>query len=147
MVFTHLVPRQRGIPGGRLIRQGPRRPPRCGSVEALQHHEMAVSELRRQFEELGENVTRLIGLLEESEDPFSIPYLRRGLAQVRENRLSGATFILGCFGGHETFSDLVIGRHFETSDPLKFRNLNARLDHLRTRTFESANAITSRRAW
>jgi len=75
------------------------------------------------------------------------PPQSRGLAQVRENRLSGATFILGCFGGAETFSDLVIGRQFETSDPLKFRNLNARLSHLRTRTFESANAITSRRAW
>lgn len=106
-----------------------------------------MSELNRQFTELGENVDRLIGLLEESEERFWVPYLRRGLAQVRENRLSGATFILGCFGGAETFSDLVIGRQFEDSDPLKFRNLNARLTHLRTRTFDSANAITSRRAW
>lgn len=106
-----------------------------------------VSELDRQFAELGDNVTRLIGLLEEADDPFWVPYLRRGLAQVQEHRLSGATFILGCFGGSETFSDLVIGRHLEQSDPLTFRNLNARLAHLRTATFESANAITSRRAW
>jgi len=106
-----------------------------------------VSDLDREFSELSENITQLIGLLEESEDAFWIPYLRRGLHQVRENRLSGATFILGCYGGVETFSDLVIGRRFEASDPLKFRNLNARLAHLRTRTFESANAITSRRSW
>ena len=54
---------------------------------------------------------------------------------------------LGCYGGTDTFSDLVIGRHLETTDPLAFQNLNARLSHLRTRTFEAANAITSRRAW
>lgn len=106
-----------------------------------------LSDLDREFTELGDNVAQLIGLLEESEDAFWIPYLRRGLSQVRENRLSGATFILGCYGGMETFSDLVIGRRFEHSDPLKFRNLNARLAHLRTRTFDSANAITSRRSW
>jgi hypothetical protein len=28
-----------------------------------------------------------------------------------------------------------------------FHNLNARLSHLRSQTFECANAITSRRAW
>ncbi|MEQ8857667.1 MAG: hypothetical protein RIC56_03390 [Pseudomonadales bacterium] len=106
-----------------------------------------MSELDRQFVELGDNVTQLISLLEESDEAFWVPYLRRGLNQVRENRLSGATFILGCYGGQETFSDLVIGRQFERSDPLRFRNLNARLESLRTRTFESANAITSRRAW
>lgn len=106
-----------------------------------------MSDLDQQFVELGDAVARLIGLLEESEDPFWIPYLRRGLAQVRENRLSGATFILGCYGGEETFSDLVIGRRFERTDPLKFHNLNARLGELRTRTFDAANAITSRRAW
>ncbi len=106
-----------------------------------------MSMLQKQFDELGEDVTRLISLLEESQDPFWIPYLKRGLAQVRQNRLAGATFILGCYGGENTFSDLVIGRRFEESDPLRFRNLNQRLSHLRTRTFESANAITSRRAW
>jgi len=106
-----------------------------------------VSELDRQFDQLGDSVARLIALLEESGDPFWIPYLQRGLAQVRQNRLSGATFILGCYGGAETFSDLVIGRRFERTDPLTFRNLNARLSHLRTLTFDCANAITSRRAW
>ncbi len=106
-----------------------------------------MSELDRQFDQLGDQVAQLIALLEESGDPFWIPYLRRGLTDVREHRLAGATFVLGCYGGVETFSDLVIGRRLEHSDPLAFRNLNARLTHLRTATFESANAITSRRAW
>lgn len=106
-----------------------------------------MSELGRQFVELAESVSELIVLLEESGDPFWIPYLRRGLAQVRENRLSGATFILGCYGGEDTFSDLVIARTIEHSDPAAFRRLNARLTELRNRIFERANAITSRRAW
>lgn len=106
-----------------------------------------MSELDRQFVELADSVSQLIALLEESGDRFWIPYLKRGLAQVRENRLSGATFILGCFGGEDTFSDLVIGRTLEQSDPLAFRNLNARLLELRNQAFERANAITSRRAW
>jgi hypothetical protein len=106
-----------------------------------------VSELDRQFDQLGDNVAKLIGLLEESGDPFWVPYLKRGLIQVRAHRLAGATFILGCYGGAETFSDLVIGRRFEHTDPLMFRNLNARLSHLRSQTFECANAITSRQAW
>lgn len=106
-----------------------------------------MSELDRQFDRLADSVSQLIALLEESGDPFWIPYLRRGLVQVRENRLSGATFVLGCFGGADTFSDLVIGRRFEATDPPTFRNLNQRLSELRTRTFDDANAITSRRVW
>jgi hypothetical protein len=106
-----------------------------------------VSQLDRQFDQLGDSVARLIGLLEESGDPFWIPYLKRGLILIRENKLAGATFVLGCYGGAETFSDLVVGRRFEHSNPLMFHNLNARLSHLRSQTFECANAITSRRAW
>lgn len=106
-----------------------------------------MSELDRQFDQLGDSVARLIALLEESGDPFWVPYLKRALTRIRENKLAGATFVLGCYGGTETFSDLVIGRRFEQSDPLMFRNLNARLSHLRSETFECANAITSRRAW
>lgn len=106
-----------------------------------------MSELDRQFEELGDCVDQLIGLLEESGDRFWIAYLRRGLKDVRAHKLAGATFILGCYGGEATFSDLVIAGDLAQSDPLRHRNLNARLSELRTRTFESANAITSRRAW
>lgn len=106
-----------------------------------------MSELDRQFEALADSVDRLIALLEESGEKFWVPYLRRGLTQIREHKLAGATFVLGCYGGEQTFSDLVIAPGLEKSDPLAFRNLNARLSHLRTRTFECANAITSRRAW
>ncbi|MEZ5560960.1 MAG: hypothetical protein R3E86_20765 [Pseudomonadales bacterium] len=106
-----------------------------------------MSLLEQQFDDLDDSVSQLIALLEEADERFWVPYLRRGLTQVRQHRLSGATFILGCYGGEDTFSDVVIGRAIAGADPLRFRNLNARLDHLRTRTFESANAITSRRAW
>ncbi len=106
-----------------------------------------MSELDRQFDQLGDQVAQLIALLEESGDRFWIPYLKRGLIDIRARKLAGATFVLGCYGGVETFSDLVIGRELEQTDPLGFRNLNARLSHLRTATFDSANAITSRRAW
>lgn len=106
-----------------------------------------MSELDRQFGELGDNVEQLIGLLEESGDRFWIAYLRRGLKDVRAHKLAGATFILGCYGGEATFSDLTIAADLKDSDPLRHRNLNARLSALRTRTFECANAITSRRAW
>lgn len=106
-----------------------------------------MSTLEQQFRDLDDQVSRLIALLEESEDRFWIPYLRRGLVLVRQNKLAGATFILGCYGGEATFSDLVIGRRFAATDPIRYRNLNQRLSHLRTSTFEAANAITSRRAW
>lgn len=119
--------------------------PQTPSVERLATTLM--SNLEQEFRELERSVEELIALLEEENERFWITYLRRGLAQVVENRLSGATFILGCYGGEATFSDLVIGRRWETSDPLRFRNLNARLNHLRTHTFEAANVITSRRSW
>lgn len=107
----------------------------------------AVSELEAQFDQLGDNVARLIALLQEADEAFWIPYLERSLVRIREHKLAGATFVLGCYGGTGTFSDLVIGRQYQARDPITFRNLNARLSHLRTETFECANAITSRRAW
>jgi hypothetical protein len=106
-----------------------------------------MSDLDAQFETLAQDIEELRGLLVEVDDRFWIAYLDRGLALVRQRRLAGATFVLGCFGGTDTLSDLVIGREWETAEPLRFRNLNARLAALRTRVFESANAITSRRAW
>jgi hypothetical protein len=106
-----------------------------------------MSDLDAQFETLARDVEELRGLLTEVEDRFWIAYLDRGLALVRQRRLAGATFVLGCFGGTGTLSDLVIGREWQTTEPLRFRNLNTRLAALRTRVFESANAITSRRAW
>ena len=106
-----------------------------------------MSQLDSQFIHLGRHLEALISLLEEADEQFWIPYFRRGLDQARENKLAGATFTLGCYGGVDTFSDLVIGRSWEKTDPLRYRNLNARLNELRNCIFEAANAITSRRAW
>ena len=64
-----------------------------------------------------------------------------------EHRLSGATFILGCYGGEDTFSDVVIGLQWETTEPLHYRNANARLSTLRDGIFAAADAIASRRHW
>ena len=38
---------------------------------------------------------------------------------IDENKLAGATAVLGCFGGEDTFSDLVIGRSLEQVEPLQ----------------------------
>lgn len=109
--------------------------------------------LDEEFDELGAAVRALIGLLEEvppvsgGQEKFWLSYLRRGLVQIDARKLAGATAVLGCFGGEDTFSDLVIGRDLEAGEPLRFRNLNARLGELRNRTFDTASAIASRRSW
>ncbi len=103
--------------------------------------------LDEQFDQLAGHTRALIGLLEEADHRFWISYLQRGLRQVEERKLAGATFILGCFGGFETLSDLTLAEEARDSDPLRYRNLNARLTHLRTQTFEAANAIAARRSW
>jgi hypothetical protein len=129
-------------------------PFRAGSAERVSVRngqeragKLTVTPLDDEFEEIAICVRMLIDLLEEAEEPYWIPQLQRSLAQVIERRLSGVTFVLGCYGGADTFSDLVIGRRWETGQPLKFRNLNARLSILRTKTFDAANAVTSRRSW
>lgn len=106
-----------------------------------------MGDLESEFRVLERNVEELIALLHEEDERFWSGYLKRGLVQVAENRLSGATFILGCYGGHETFSDFRIGERWQESDPLRHQNLNARLSGLRTTVFESANVITARRSW
>ena len=106
-----------------------------------------MSSLERDFAVLEKDLQALLSLLEEAEETFWRNTLARGMRQVRDQKLAGATYVLGCYGGVETFSDLVIGRNFEDSEPLRFRNLNARLSNLRTRTFDSANAIAARRSW
>ncbi len=100
-----------------------------------------------EFRTLAEATVELISLLEEADEKFWASTMRRGLGDVERHRLAGATFILGCYGGVDTFSDAVIGRALESSAPLRFRNLNARLGVLRTRVFDAANAITARRSW
>jgi len=106
-----------------------------------------LSDLENEFATLAADVRELVGLLQEAEETFWSNTLARGLRQIDSRQLAGATYILGCYGGVDTFSDLVIGVRWTRSDPLRFRNLNARLGHLRTRTFESANAIAARRSW
>ena len=103
--------------------------------------------LAKQFEELAHQLRQLIALLEESEDPFWISSLQRGLHQVDAHHLAGATFVLGCYGGENTFSDVTIGRQWQQSHPLKYQNANARLISLRNKIFTSADAIASRRHW
>jgi hypothetical protein len=103
--------------------------------------------LADQFAILARDVEELIGLLEEADERFWIGYFKRGLIDVRAHRLAGVTYVLGCYGGAETFSDLVIGCGRPSGETLAVTNLNARLAHLRTRVFDSANAITARRVW
>ena len=105
------------------------------------------ADLDGDFAHLAESLQQLIGLLEEGGDRFWVGAFRRGLIQVEEHRLSGATFVLGCYGGVDTFSDFVLAPDLEAREPLSYRNLNARLTELRTRTFEAANAIAARRNW
>lgn len=115
----------------------------------LQFHVLmrAMSTLSHHFDELAHQLRQLISLLEESDDRFWIAFLQRGLRQVDERRLSGATFILGCYGGQDTFSDVVIAQQWRDSRPLQFKNANARLSTLRDGIFASANAIASRQHW
>ena len=103
--------------------------------------------LPAEFEALAGALDRLLALLEEAEEGFWLPYLRRGLRDVQANKLAGATSVLGCFGGQDTLSDLQIGEAFREQDPLRYRNLNARLAQLRTEVFDCADQITSRRSW
>jgi hypothetical protein len=117
-----------------------------GTIEAMEQA-ARVSSLDAEFATLEADVRALMGLLTEAEETFWTNTFARGLRQVEAQQLAGATYILGCYGGEDTFSDLVIGSRWSGSEPLKFKNLNARLGHLRTRTFESANAIAARRSW
>jgi hypothetical protein len=106
-----------------------------------------MSTLDAEFAALDADVRALIALLLEAEEAFWAGALSRSLEHIEAHRLAGATRVLGCYGGADTFSDLVIGRQWSVDDPLRFRNLNARLGQLRTKAFESANVIASRRSW
>jgi len=103
--------------------------------------------LQREFERLAHLLEQTLSLLEEGEHTFWRAYLRRGLNKVNKSELAGATFVLGCYNGADTFADLVIGEQWQETDPVRFRNLNARLQQLRTDVFESASLIASRRLW
>ena len=103
--------------------------------------------LNQQFIDLG-NVTReLVGLLNEADERFWVMCMQRALPKIESHELAGATLVLGCFGGMDTFSDLELGKDMMESNPVRYRNLNARLDHLRTKTFEAARSIAARQTW
>ena len=103
--------------------------------------------LAHQFDDLAAVTGRLISLLAEADERFWRRQLERALPLVRAHKLAGATHLLGCFGGANTFSDLVIGESLQDTDPLRFKNLNARLKADRDALFAAANRITSRESW
>ena len=88
-----------------------------------------------------------MGLLNEADERFWVMCMQRALPKIDDHELAGATLVLGCYGGMETFSDLVLCKDMIDSDPIRYRNLNARLDHLRTKTFEAARCIAARQTW
>ena len=103
--------------------------------------------LSAEFERLDRLVQELTSLLDEADETFWRKYLERGIPNIQAHRLAGATFVLGCYTGEGSFSDLKIGIELEEAEPLKFRNLNARLHGLRTEVFTSASRIASRELW
>jgi hypothetical protein len=103
--------------------------------------------LQDQFDHLADIVRQTDSLLQEGGDQFWHRYLQRALIQIEANQLAGATSVLGCYGGVDTFSDFVLAPGLEEENPLVYRNLNNRLTHLRNQLFSAANNITSRQTW
>ena len=109
--------------------------------------DLIIQTLNQQFIDLG-NVTReLVGLLNEADERFWVMCMQRALPKIEDHELAGAALVRGCYGGMDTFSDLELGKGMIDSDPVRYRNLNARLDHLRTKTFEAARSIAARQTW
>jgi hypothetical protein len=87
------------------------------------------------FRTLEADLLQLINLLSGANETFWLRFMRQGLSQVQARRLSGATYVLGCYGGADTFSDLIlIGTDAAA---------NTRLVELRNRIYEIADAIAS----
>jgi len=103
--------------------------------------------LNQQFIDLGNATRELIGLLNEADERFWVMCMQRALPRIEGHELAGATLVLGCYGGMDTFSDLQLGKELIDSDPVRYRNLNGRLDHLRTTTFEADRLIAARQTW
>lgn len=107
--------------------------------------------LSAEFANLDRLVTELVGLLHEAEETFWPMFLARGLPDIQARKLSGATYVLGCFTGEGSMSDLVLSDPqadpLTPQDGLGHRNLNSRLHRLRSDVFKSANRIASRELW
>ena len=112
---------------------------RIGSINVLTRNQ--------QFIDLGSTTRELIGLLHEADEGFWVMCMRRALPKIEGHELAGATLVLGCYGGMDTFSDLELAKDLAEQDPVRYRNLNGRLDHLRTKTFEAARCIAARQTW
>ena len=107
-----------------------------------------MSDLQQEFEELERAVRETIGLLEEVDgQKYWLIMFRRALLSIEAKELAGATSVLSCFGGEDTFSDLRLEQSFKEDESLHTRNLNLRLDRLRGKMFESAKRIASRSLW
>lgn len=104
--------------------------------------------LNQQFDNLESTVREIIGLLQESDgQKYWLLMFNRSLPLIKARELAGATMVLGCFGGENTFSDLTLNQSFKNNGALHLKNLNSRLDGLRNRLFETANRIASRELW
>lgn len=108
---------------------------------------LIITTLNQQFIHLGNSTRELIGLLSEADEKFWVMCMQRALPKIEEHKLAGATLVLGCYGGMDTFSDLELGKELVDSDPQRYRNLNGRLEHLRSKTFEAARCIAARQTW
>ena len=107
-----------------------------------------MSDLQQEFDELERAVRETIGLLEEVDgQKYWLIMFRRALLSIEAKELAGATSVLSCFGGEDTFSDLILEQSFKEEESLHIRNLNLRLDRLRSTMFESAKRIASRTLW
>ena len=60
--------------------------------------------LNQQFIDLSNTTRELIGLLVETDEKFWLMVMRRAVVKVDAHELAGATLILGCYGGMDTFS-------------------------------------------
>jgi len=105
-----------------------------------------MSALHEEFDELDRQLTALIEFLESADERFWSMMLKRGLDKVRSRHLAGATYVLGCYGGMDTFSDFSLDES-ELAPNADYSLLNRRLTELRTATFEAAQVIASRRSW
>ena len=87
-----------------------------------------MNNLKQEFDELERAVRETIGLLEEIDgQKYWLIMFRRALLSIEARELSGATSVLSCFGGEDTFSDLTLEQTFKDNESLHLRNLNSRL--------------------
>ena len=59
--------------------------------------------LNQQFIDLGNATRELIGLLNEADERFWVMCMQRALPRIEGHELAGATLVLGCYGGMDTF--------------------------------------------